>query len=224
MRKFSKIIWGLLLVAAGVVLILNAFDILDVDLFFDGWWTLFIIIPCLNGLIFERDKIGNLVGLSIGVILLLWRQGIVPLGILWKLIVPVVIIGVGLKLIFGAVFKKKSDVIIEIKDDRKHKKTGCAVFSGCEVKLDGEVFDGGELVAVFGGVECDLRNAIIEKDCVINAVAVFGGIDILLPTNVNVQTDSFAIFGGIDDQTRDIRESVTVYVKGVSVFGGIDVK
>ena len=224
MKKFSKIVWGLLLVAAGVVLILNAFDILDVDLFFDGWWTLFIIIPCLNGVIFERDKVGNLVGLAIGVVLLLWRQGIVPLGILWKLLIPVVIIGVGLKLIFGAMFKKKSDVVIKIKSDGAHKKTGCAVFSGCEVKPDGEVFDGGELVAVFGGVECDLRNAIIEKDCVIDAVAVFGGIDILLPANVNVQTDSFAIFGGIDSCPRDNLNGVTVYVKGVSVFGGIDVK
>ncbi len=223
MRKSGKIIWGLLLIAVGAVLILNAFDVIDVELFFDGWWTLFIIVPCLNGLIFERDKIGNLVGLSIGVILLLWRQDVLPLDMLWKLVIPVAIIGVGLKLILGAIFKKKPSVNAW-KCDRARKKTGCAVFSGCEVKSDGELFEGGELVAVFGGVECDLRNAVFERDCVIEAVAVFGGIDILLPSNVNVQLDSFSIFGGLDGVTRSNPDCVTVYVKGVSIFGGIDVK
>ena len=35
-----------------------------------------------------------------------------------------------------------------------------------------------ELEAVFGGMKCDLRNAVIQGDCVIHASAVFGGLDI----------------------------------------------
>ncbi|MEE1115844.1 MAG: hypothetical protein UH851_03185, partial [Clostridia bacterium] len=38
---------------------LNAFNITDIDVFFDGWWTLFIIIPCAIGLFTEREKIGG---------------------------------------------------------------------------------------------------------------------------------------------------------------------
>lgn len=29
---------------------MNAFGITDIELFFDGWWTLFIIVPCLVGI------------------------------------------------------------------------------------------------------------------------------------------------------------------------------
>ena len=45
MKKLNGIVWGIVLVAAGVLLGLNAFGITDIDIFFDGWWTLFIIVP-----------------------------------------------------------------------------------------------------------------------------------------------------------------------------------
>ena len=70
-KKVSNIIWGLLFIVIGTIFALNALEITDIDIFFDGWWTLFIIIPCAVGLITERDKTGNLIGLAIGVFLLL---------------------------------------------------------------------------------------------------------------------------------------------------------
>lgn len=56
MKKTSGILWGIALVAIGVILALNALGITDINIFFDGWWTLFFIIPSLIGLISERDK------------------------------------------------------------------------------------------------------------------------------------------------------------------------
>ena len=50
MKKVSGILWGIVLVAVGVILTLNAFGVANVDIFFDGWWTLFIIVPCVIGL------------------------------------------------------------------------------------------------------------------------------------------------------------------------------
>ena len=60
MKKITKIIGGLILIAVGVLFALNALKITNFDIFFDGWWTLFIIVPCLIGLFTEKDKIGNL--------------------------------------------------------------------------------------------------------------------------------------------------------------------
>ena len=71
MKKAKSILWGLVLAAAGVLLGLRALDIVDFSIFFDGWWTLFLIVPCAIGLVTDRDKTGNLVGLAIGVFLLL---------------------------------------------------------------------------------------------------------------------------------------------------------
>ena len=44
MKKTGKIIWGVAFIAAGIVFALNAFGITHIELFFDGWWTLFIIV------------------------------------------------------------------------------------------------------------------------------------------------------------------------------------
>lgn len=67
MNNFSKILWGIVFVILGIIIALNALDITNINLFFSGWWTLFIIIPCLIGLFNDEneEKTGNLVGLII---------------------------------------------------------------------------------------------------------------------------------------------------------------
>ena len=88
------------------------------------------------------------------------------------------------------------------------------------------MFEGAELTAVFGGVKCDLRGALIERDCVIHASATFGGIDILLPPSINVQIHSDSLFGGISDKAHrtTIPGVPTVYVNGTCLFGGVDIQ
>ena len=71
MKKFQNSIIGILLIIVGTILGLNAFHITHINLFFEGWWTLFIIIPSLCGIFTERDKTASLIGLFIGVYLLL---------------------------------------------------------------------------------------------------------------------------------------------------------
>ena len=51
MRKLSNIIWGILFIFIGSIWALNATGIADIDIFFDGWWTLFIIVPSIIGII-----------------------------------------------------------------------------------------------------------------------------------------------------------------------------
>lgn len=226
MKKKSSIIWGLVLIAAGVLFALNALELVTVNLFFDGWWTLFIIIPCAIGVFTERDKTFNLIGVLVGVLLLLDRQGFIDVD-LWKLLVPgiVVIIGVGM-LLRGLGRDKSEQLVRELKESGGEMKNGCAVFSGQNLNFDGEPFTGAELTAVFGGVKCDLRGALITQDCVIEASAIFGGVDILLPADVNVKINSTALFGGVSDKTRVAHKdgAVTVYVNGTAMFGGVDIK
>lgn len=225
MKKLSNVLWGLVLVAIGVVVGLKAFG-MDINIFFDGWWTLFIIVPCTVSLFTEREKMGNLIGIAIGVFLLLCCQNILSFALLWKLLVPAIIVVVGLKMIFGGLFgNKANDMINTMKQNGNSPRVGCATFSGCNMIFDGEVFEGAELTAVFGGVKCDLRNAIIEKDCAITVSSTFGGIDILVPQNVNVKTNVNGIFGGVSNKTRhDKDNAVTVYVSGLCIFGGVDIK
>ena len=175
MKKTGKIIWGVAFIVAGIVFALNAFGITHIELFFDGWWTLFIIVPCLVGLFNEGEKLGNIIGIAVGVFLLLCCQNVLEFDMLWKIAAPAVIVIIGIKLIFGAVRGDKANKLIEsIHQNGENVKTGCATFSGQDIDFDNEVFNGAELSAIFGGVKCDLRNAIIENDCAINATSIFG--------------------------------------------------
>ena len=225
MKKASSIIWGLVLVAAGVIFALNAFNITDIDVFFDGWWTLFIIIPCGIGLFTEREKTGNIIGIVIGGFLLLCCQDVLNFSMLWKLLIPAIIVVIGVKLVLtGFLGNKANEIMKKMKSEGKEPKAGYATFSGCNLNFDGEIFEGVELSAIFGGVKCDLRGAIIEKDCAIQVSAIFGGIDILVPDNVNVKVNSNSIFGGVSNKTKASANAPTIYISGTCMFGGVEIK
>ena len=225
MKKASRMIWGIVLIAAGVLFALNALNITNIDVFFDGWWTLFIIVPCIVGLFTEREKTGNVIGIAVGVCLLLGCQDVLDFSVLWKLLVPAVIVVIGLKMVLTGLFgSKANEMIAKMKESGKDPKAGCATFSGCNMNYDGEVFEGAELTAVFGGVKCDLRNAIIDKDCAIGASAIFGGIDILVPDHVNVKVSSNSIFGGVSNKTAFHKDAPTIYISGTCMFGGVEIK
>ncbi len=227
MKNLNRILWGIALVLLGVVLALKALNIVNFDIFFNGWWTLIIIIPCLIGLISDKDKTASLIGLIIGVLLLLACQGFIGFDMLWKLLVPAIIILVGVRLIFGSFFNKRSaEVRKKLKEKGETLKSYNAVFSGQDIKAEGEVFMGAELNAIFGGITLDLSSKIIGYDCVINASAIFGGIDIILPDGVNVKVNSNSVFGGISNKRNkaNVENAVTVYINGTCMFGGIDIK
>ena len=225
MKKVNNILWGIVLIAIGALFALNALNITNIDIFFDGWWTLFIIVPCAVGLFTEREKTGNIIGIAIGIFLLLCCQGVLSFSMLWKLLLPAIIVIVGLKMVFNGIFgNKANEIIAKIKQNGGDTKVCCATFSGCKLNCDGEVFEGAELTAVFGGVDCNLKNAIIEKDCAIQVSAIFGGIDILVPDNVNVKVSSNCIFGGISNKTALHKEAPTIYVSGTCMFGGVEIK
>lgn len=225
MKNLRRTIWGLIFIAAAIVIALNSFNVIDFDIFFDGWWTLFIIVPSFVGIIQDRNKWGAVFGLCIGILLLLSAQEIISWDMVWKISFPLIIAIIGIKMIISSFRKDKTDRIIkEIKHNTKDAQNGAAVFSGTELDFDNVVFEGANLSAVFGGIDCDLRNAIIEKDCVINVSCVFGGVDILVPDNVKVVANTTSIFGGIDVMKNNHSGEHTIYIDGACIFGGIDVK
>lgn len=149
MKSISKILWGVAFIVVGVIFALNAFGITDIEVFFDGWWTLFIIIPCFIGIFSEREKTGNIIGLLVGVFLLLCCQKVIGFDMIWKLAIPAIIVIIGVKLILGAIFGNKATKILKIsKQNGENIKSGCATFSGQDINFNGEVFNGAELTAV----------------------------------------------------------------------------
>ena len=227
MKKVSGILWGIVLVTVGVILAVNALGIASIDIFFDGWWTLFIIVPCAVGLFTGYDKGGHLIGLCVGVLLLLCCQGILDFGVLWKLLVPAIIVLIGAKMILRGVFGSRGEQVFQqMKETDGAVRSGAATFSSATFDYTGEVFEGAQLDAVFGGIKCDLRGAVINGDCVINASTIFGGIDIYVPEGLNVKVSSNSIFGGVSGRERrnDPANQHTLYLNATCLFGGVELK
>lgn len=227
MKKIGNLLWGIVFIVVGCIFGLNALGITDINVFFDGWWTLFIIVPCFIGLFKDNEKTGNLIGLLIGVVLLLCCQGLFEFRLVWKLLFPAILVAVGISIIFkDAIGSKVNKEIKKLNENRKGENEYCATFGGQNVKFDNEEFNGVDLTAVFGGVECDLRKSLINGDQVINATSIFGGIEISVPENVKVKVKSTPIFGGVSNKAPQIitENSHTIYVNAVCVFGGVEIK
>lgn len=225
MNKVSNLLLGLIFILVGVVFGLNALGITDINIFFDGWWTLFIIVPCFIGLFNDDDKSGNLIGLIIGACLLLGCLDVVEFEIIWKLMVPFILVMIGLSFIFKDMLNSKIKKDIK-KLNKNDLKECCACFSSQDLDFSNEEYKGSSLTAVFGGIKCNLKDAVIKEDVVINTTSIFGGITIYVPKDVNVKVSSTSIFGGVSDERKDkIKDSkYTIYVNATTMFGGVEIK
>jgi hypothetical protein len=102
-----------------------------------------------------------------------------------------------------------------------------AIFGGVTRKGRWRVRKNTQALALFGGMDLDLRNAIFEAPVVeISGFWCFGGLDIKVPEGIEVQDRTAGIFGGTD--VRDIGDPApgapTLVIKGVTFFGGVSIK
>lgn len=229
-NKISNTLWGLFFVIIGIGFAGNVFNLWDFHLFFKGWWTFLIIIPCFISMIQNNFSFGATIGFVFGV--LLFISYYVSLNFsLWELVIPAILVFIGLRILFQGVFRKKTTFFehnINIGGQSKGNGSGTdysAVFSSNRVHIT-DTFLGADINAVFGGLVLDLRDAKIISDVEVNATAVFGGIDIYLPQGVNVKTNNVPIFGGVSNKSNQHAEpgAPTIYLNATCMFGGIDIK
>lgn len=223
-QRASSVLWGIFFIVLGVALALRFLDLFEFDIFFDGWWTLFIIIPSLIGMVKRGVNTSSLIGLAVGLSLLLVAQDLISSDIFLKLLIPAILVIIGLKLIFKETFNKTISAIKGI--NQSHNREVSAVFGEQNADFTGQEFLGANINAVFGGVSLNLRNAIINEDVVINASSIFGGTTIYVPNNVKIKVNSIPIFGGVSNKTIPTltENAPTIFINATCMFGGVDIK
>ena len=226
MDKVNRILWGLVFVVLGVVVALNTLNIIDFNIFFDGWWTLIIIVPCFISLFdtTNESKVGNVIGIIIGVVLLLASWGWLRFDLIFKLFIPAILVIIGLYMIFGNLFKNNVKEKVKAKKEKGNGESIVATFSEQMVTKTDEVFENANLDAVFGSVVLDLSKAKIKDEAVISASAIFGGIDIIVPKDVEVKVKSTPIFGGVSNKSKGKDTKKVIYIDALALFGSIDIK
>ena len=129
MKKFGNILWGLVLIALGIIFGLNALGITSINIFFQGWWTLFIIIPSFIELFRGDSKMWSLIWLVVGIALLLCAQDILSFHLVGKLIFPFILVMIGISIIFkDTIDKKVGEKIRKLNTNKGEFEEFCATF------------------------------------------------------------------------------------------------
>lgn len=226
-RKGFGIVFGLILVAVGVLCALNGFG-MEINISLDGWWTLFIILPCIGGLFTDKDKLGSLLGLALGIFLFLAARNVIPYGMIWKQCVPILVVCIGIKLIFQSFRGEANTSENTKKEENEEGKTECmAAFCSRESNCSDENIKLAKIGAVFGGAKCNLSEAKFTEKAELDIFCAFGGAEVIVPENVELKINAFCLFGGVTDKraVKKTEEACAVLeVNGFCLFGGADLK
>jgi hypothetical protein len=101
-----------------------------------------------------------------------------------------------------------------------------AVLAGIERRVTSSAFRGGELTAVLGGGQIDMREAIpAGGQAVIDVFAMMGGLEIRVPDSWSIEVRATPVLGAIRD-TRPPASSTgpRLIVRGMVFLGGIEFK
>lgn len=229
MNRTSKIIGGIALLAFGIVWALELLHLINISL--EGWWTIFIIVPCFVNIFNDRHKAGAIIGFGIGILLLLAARNVILWADIWKYMICLAAVVWGLSLLF---FSKKSrschchtasePQAVVLDGSKLHKID--VTFGKQEYSYDGQRFEGADVHVSFGFSGLDLRHADIADGAVITVDCNFGGMEIRVDKDVCVKNDIDTAFAGIDCEscTQRTDGTKTLYLKGHCNFGGIEIK
>ncbi len=111
MKKNSTgVTWGILLILAGIAMGGKLLGWFNIDLFFDGWWSLFVIIPSSIRFFTETgERVQALRNLALGVLLLLAAQGFIEWSMFFPLLIAVMFIAMGMRMMTGGKKPRKPE-------------------------------------------------------------------------------------------------------------------
>lgn len=228
----SQVVLGVLVIAMGLLFLLDNLGILDMHRAFSFWPMVFVIVGTVK-LCDTRSQGGTLLGASlvgVGVLMMLDRLDIINFN--WRTLWPLVLIGLGGFLVAKAVKSRglvgggpNGGVAMQDGADRGEVIDITAVLGGYERRIATQNFRGGEITAVMGGCELDMRGASIQGEAVINVFAFWGGVTIKCPPDWTVILLGTPILGGFEEKTVVPPDgSKRLVIRGYAIMGGVEIR
>lgn len=223
----QRLVFGILIMVVGVLALLDNLRIFEGIKLVSFWPAVFIVGGILK-MSQSQARSGYIIGaifILIGSVMTLNNLGIISFRVrdFW----PLILIGIGVLVIFKDKAKQTIDQISASKiDESKEGKIDIvAIMSGSQGNIASANFIGGDITAIMGGVELDLRNASIQTEAVINVFTFWGGISLKIPNDWSVVNSANAVLGGIDDSTvPNMSANKRLIITGTSVMGGVEIK
>jgi predicted membrane protein len=233
---------GLLIIAAGILLLLKSMGI-GSDYNVGDFWPVILIIIGLGKILQpkeHRQLYWGLVITAIGTLFLLNNLGYIRFWV--KDLLPILIILVGIEILRCGVFKHKINLTYCIHGKGKHHFKRWKGFSdsnnvdndyvdisvilgGGDYKFTNKQLKGGSVSAILGGCDLDFRNADMEKEeMVLEASTIMGGIDLRIPTHWQVVMQGAPVLGALEDNTtKPENPAKKLIIKSSVVMGAVEV-
>jgi predicted membrane protein len=232
-RQRSRIIFGAFIIVVGLFALLDNLHLFDSHLVQPFWPLVFVALGALK-ISNARDSRQQAFGgalVVVGAGLTLQNLGLFHLQMrdLW----PVALIFVGLSVItrgFGARGTREAmegDAQFGTREKRLEHGSridASATMSGIVLKNDSQDFTGGEINAVMGAVEIDLRQAAIVTEAVLHVSIIMGGVEIKVPREWSVSVNGAPMLGGIEDKTvPPMAPGRRLVIEGSVIMGGVEI-
>ncbi len=223
-RVTVQALFGLMVIAVGVIFTLDNLEIIDARDYLQYWPAGLVAIGLLKLDQASRGGPGWLGGLffvSIGAWMLI--EKIVYFRIDAREVMPLFLVFLGGYLVWRGFGGRRS----ARPSDATSSFSAMAIMGGVVRRSNSQTFTGADLTAVMGGCEIDLRKASIAPDteAVIDVFAFWGGIDIKVPEDWTVVTRAVPIMGGVEDKTHAPEKAdKRLVIRGLLVMGGAAVK
>ena len=163
-KATPQVVLGLIIIIIGVLFTLDNLDIIYAHDYF-RYWPALLIIYGVSKMIQPRGRSGRFMGLIltfIGAALLIDRLDFFYFR-LWDFW-PLIIVIIGLSMIWRTSRRTGSpDHMTTLPPDTDSIVSGTAILSGFRRTSSSQDFRGGELTAIMGGCEIDLRQASIKE-------------------------------------------------------------
>lgn len=220
-----KLVVGVAIIVAGLVLTLDNLGLIEAHTIFKLWPLVLVAMGLAK---IRQDRTSTSLGgwflVLGGAFLLLFTFGH---GHLADALAPMLVVGVGILIVVKAL-KQNRGIPPELAQSEDFLQ-GTAIFGGFKRRVLTRAFKGGELTAIFGGYEVDLRQAALESEQArIDVFVLFGGGEIRVPEGWEVVNRATAIAGALNDSTSHGLMSAgshpRLVVTGLILFGGTEVK
>lgn len=224
MTKLSnQIIFGIIILLVGILFLISNLGIYDTGNLLLYIPSLFVVLGIYSLI---KSRFQNISGPLTMIIIFGVIQLLVLNIISWSDIAswwPLIIIFIGLGIIYNH-YRKSSPKI-----EQQDKIDLIAILGGVDNTIKSPEFKGGDITALLGGVDVDLRDSKVgDQPAVINATAILGGVDIKIPENWEVKMQIIPILGGVDDERkrRDIeaeKSKPDLIIQGFVALGGVSI-
>lgn len=222
----GQAIMGGAAVLIGALLLLDNFDVLDARMYLRFWPLILVLFGAVK--IFNSSHrggrfVGSLIAL-IGLILLIRDLGFTYIGFheLW----PLILVLLGASMLIGGRVRTPAPDAPAATGDTNTFVNAFAVLGGVQQSYNSQNFRGGEVNAIMGGCDIDLRQASIAgEEAVISTFAFWGGIKLRVPSAWTVSVQGFPFLGGFDDRTAKPTDPSArrLVIRGTAVMGGVEV-